>query len=303
MKRRVPFCRSPGQPVPRAFVSAAGAALPRVFGTVLETIPSAAPYLHPDPAKFAQWRHALGDTTSLKVGVVWAGNPMHKGDWQRSLAADMVLPRLIMPGVKLYGLQKEMRPADGPVLASLGADVVDLAPLLDDFADTAAVIAALDLVIAVDTSVAHLAGALGRPVWMLLPHALDWRWLRDREDSPWYPTMRLFRQRKQRVWDDVLARVPAELARVVAGERQLLLPPSSPIGASSERSRPSMRCCISSTSDGFTWSRLAILRSSSLEPSPWPMRSSSRLVRASEKKSFRCACVVPSFTRLQLFRM
>jgi tetratricopeptide (TPR) repeat protein len=198
--------------------------LPRVFGTTPDTIPAPVPYLHPDPAKLARWRQALGGTTSLKVGVVWAGNPSHKGDRQRSLAASMVLPRLVMPGVQLYSLQKEQRSEDAPVLAELGANVIDLAPELGDFTDTAAAVAALDLVITVDTSVAHLAGALGHPVWVLLPYALDWRWLRDREDSPWYPTMRLFRQKKQQVWDDVLARVPAELARIAAGERQLLWP-------------------------------------------------------------------------------
>ncbi|WP_136626372.1 glycosyltransferase family 9 protein, partial [Bradyrhizobium macuxiense] len=158
-------------------------------------------------------------------GVVWAGNSRHKGDRQRSLAAEAVLPRLIVPGAQLYSLQKEPRPEDGPVLRRLAGNVVDLAPALGDFADTAAAIVALDLVIAVDTSVAHLAGALGRPVWLLCPYALDWRWLRDREDTPWYPTMRLFRQHKPQAWERVLARVSAELARVAAGERELLLPP------------------------------------------------------------------------------
>jgi hypothetical protein len=132
-----------------------------------------------------------------------------------------------MPGVQLYSLQKEPRPEDSPVMARLGADVIDLAPALGDFAATAAAIAALDLVIVVDTSVAHLAGAFGRPVWLLTPYALDWRWLRDREDSPWYPTMRLFRQHKPQAWDGVLARASAELARVAAGERHLIAPPSA----------------------------------------------------------------------------
>lgn len=190
--------------------------LPRVFGTTLDTIPADVPYLHPDPAKLARWTAALADVTALKVGVVWAGNASHKGDRQRSLSAAAVLPRLVMPGVQLYSLQKEPRPEDGEVLAALGGDIVDLAPMLGDFADTAAAVAALDLVIAVDTSVAHLAGALGRPVWMLTPYALDWRWLRDREDSPWYPTMRLFRQRSPREWDDPLLRLSAALAVLAA---------------------------------------------------------------------------------------
>jgi Flp pilus assembly protein TadD len=201
--------------------------LPCVFGTTLATVPAAVPYLHPDPAKVAVWRRALGDTTSFKVGVVWAGNPRHKSDHHRSLSAEAVLPRLVMPGVQLYSLQKEPRPEDIPVLAGLGPDIIDLAPALGDFAETAAAIAALDLVIAVDTSVAHLAGALGRPVWLLTPYALDWRWLRDREDSPWYPTMRLFRQHEPQAWDGVLARASAELARVAAGEHDLIAPPSA----------------------------------------------------------------------------
>jgi ADP-heptose:LPS heptosyltransferase len=126
--------------------------------------------------------------------------------------------------VRLFSLQKEPRAADTPVLQQLGGDVIDLASALGDFTDTAAAVAALDLVISVDTSVAHLAGALGRPCWMLLPYALDWRWLRDREDSPWYPTIRLFRQSKPQLWHDVLVRVSAELWRTAAGERDLLLP-------------------------------------------------------------------------------
>ena len=107
------------------------------------------------------------------------------------------------------------RAEDAAVLAALGDDIIDLAPALGDFADTAAAAAALDLVIAVDTSVAHLAGALGRPVWMLTPYALDWRWLRDREDSPWYPTVRLFRQTDSREYASVLDRVRSELRGLI----------------------------------------------------------------------------------------
>ncbi|WP_315775662.1 MULTISPECIES: tetratricopeptide repeat protein [unclassified Bradyrhizobium] len=213
-----------GAPLPPFDLQAPLMDLPRIFGTTLETIPVEVPYLATDPIKVAAWRNVLGRAPSLKVGVVWAGNPRHKGDRQRSLTAQAVLPRLVMPGVQLYSLQKEPRPDDALGLAELGADVIDLAPLLSDFAETAAAVAALDLVISVDTSVAHLAGALGRPVWVLLPYALDWRWLRDRADTPWYPTMRLFRQGQPMAWDGVLAWAAAELARVAAGERELLLP-------------------------------------------------------------------------------
>jgi tetratricopeptide (TPR) repeat protein len=200
--------------------------LPRIFRTTLESIPAEIPYLHADPASVARWRYALDETSSLKVGVVWAGNPLHRGDRYRSLRAQDVLPRLIMPGVQLYSLQKEPRAEDAEVLARRSAEIIDLAPVIDDFADTAAAVMALDVVIAVDTSVVHLAGALGRPVWVLLPYALDWRWLRNREDTPWYPTARLFRQRKAQVWEDALSCVSSELARVAAGERDLIWPPS-----------------------------------------------------------------------------
>lgn len=205
-----------GTPLPPFDLQLPLMSLPRIFGTTRETIPAGVPYLHPDPARLSRWRAALADVTALKVGVVWAGNARHKGDRQRSLSAGAVLPRLVMPGVQLYSLQKELRPGDAEVLAALGDGIVDLAPALGDFADTAAAVAALDLVIAVDTSVAHLAGALGRPVWMLTPYALDWRWLREREDSPWYPTMRLFRQRSPREWDDPLMRLSAALAVLAA---------------------------------------------------------------------------------------
>jgi tetratricopeptide (TPR) repeat protein len=191
--------------------------LPRLFGTTLENLPADVPYLHADPEKLSRWQAVLGRETRLKVGVVWAGNPKHKGDRQRSLSAEALLPRLVMPGVQLYSLQKEPRTEDADVLNALRHDVIDLALTLGDFNDTAAAVAALDLVIAVDTSVAHLAGALGRPVWMLTPYALDWRWLRDREDSPWYPTMRLFRQRAPREWDDPLMRLTAALAVKAGG--------------------------------------------------------------------------------------
>jgi tetratricopeptide (TPR) repeat protein len=213
-----------GEPLLRFDLHLPLIALPFVFGTTLDSIPAAIHYLRADAVKLSQWRRLLDDETSLRVGVVWSGNPWHKGDRLRSLAADMLLPWLVMPGVKLYSLQKDPRVADAPALAALGGDIVDLSPLLGDFSDTAAAVTALDLVITVDTSVAHLAGALGRPVWMLLPYALDWRWLRDREDSPWYPGMRLFRQRAPLAWEDVVARVSAGLARVVSGERDLLRP-------------------------------------------------------------------------------
>lgn len=203
-----------GRPLPPLDLQLPLMDLPYLFGTTLDTIPADVPYLHADPTRVATWRRALGSVTALKVGVAWAGSPTHKGDRYRSLPAAAVLPRLVMPGVQLYSLQKEPRPADVPVLTELGPDVIDLGPSLGDFADTAAVIAALDLVISVDTSIVHLAGALGALTWVLLPYAQDWRWLRDRADSPWYPSLRLFRQNEPQAWDGVLTRVAAALKRL-----------------------------------------------------------------------------------------
>lgn len=176
--------------------------LPRVFHTRPETIPADVPYFSVDPAKKARWQEALGG--GCKIGLVWSGNPAHGRDCRRSipLAKFALLTQATSP--RFFALQKELRPADAALLPTL-AQVHDLAPELHDFTETAAVVASLDLVITVDTAVAHLAGALGRPVWVLLPFAADWRWLMDRADTPWYPTMRLFRQSATEEWDSVLA--------------------------------------------------------------------------------------------------
>jgi tetratricopeptide (TPR) repeat protein len=204
-----------GEPLPHFDLHLPLIGLPRVFGTTLDNIPANVPYLHADAAKLALWRGLLGHEEPFKVGVAWSGNPSHKGDRERSIAASQLLPQLLIPGVRLYSLQKDLRAADAPAMAALGEDIVDLTPMLADFSDTAAAVACLDLIITVDTSVAHLAGALGRPVWTLLPYALDWRWMRDLEDTPWYPSMRLFRQRTPLVWEDAIARAATELAGLV----------------------------------------------------------------------------------------
>lgn len=201
-----------GAPLPHVDLHLPLMSLPNVLGTRLHALGGDVPYLAADPLKVAGWKARLGQTRDLNVGVVWSGNPDHKSDRRRSIAAASVLPAFAMPGVRLFSLQKDPRADDRGTLHALAGSVTDLAPELADFTETAAAIAALDLVIAVDTSVAHLAGALGRPVWMMTPYALDWRWLRDRADSPWYPTMHLFRQSVPKVWDDVLARIRAELS-------------------------------------------------------------------------------------------
>jgi tetratricopeptide (TPR) repeat protein len=183
--------------------------LPLRFGTVLDAVPAAIPYLVPPPGSIDAWRERLGDAAGPKIGLVWAGNPNHRNDYNRSMAVECLLPLLAVPGLRPFSLQVGPRAQDLERLPS-GA-IADLAPFLDDFGETAAALSALDLVIAVDTATAHLAGALGRPVWLLLPYAPDWRWMLDREDSPWYPSFRLFRQSSPRDWDEVVARVAAAL--------------------------------------------------------------------------------------------
>jgi len=187
--------------------------LPGLFGTRLETVPAEVPYLATEPAAVQAFRERLGkdNNDTLKIGLVWAGNPRLRNDLNRSVPLELFRPLVEVPGTRFFSLQKDKRAGDEELLASLGA-ITDLGPDLSDFADTAAAIDALDLVISVDTSVAHLAGALGKPVWLLLPFAPDWRWLLAREDSPWYPGMRLFRQTAARSWPEVMATVTAAAA-------------------------------------------------------------------------------------------
>ena len=179
--------------------------LPWLLGIRLETLPAAAPYLAAEPARVARWREIVGTGSHPTIGLVWAGNPRHGRDRVRSLPPERLLP-LLDHDARWFSLQVGAS-ADG-----LPADrVTDLAPRLTDFDETAAAVTALDLVITVDTAVAHLAGALGRPVWLLLPFSPDFRWLLGRDDSPWYPTMRLFRQPAPGDWQSVVAAVRAAL--------------------------------------------------------------------------------------------
>jgi len=183
--------------------------LPRIFETKLDSIPASVPYLRADPAKVAHWSARLTEvvgTHALRVGIAWAGRPTHPDDHQRSLKWAQLRPLTGLEGVALISLQKEIRESDQSEFPG-GTGVLDLSPELGDFSDTAAVIENLDLVVSVDSSVAHLAGALAKPVWLMLPWLPDWRWMLDREDSPWYPTMRLFRQRSRGDWDEVITRI------------------------------------------------------------------------------------------------
>jgi len=160
----------------------------------------------------------------VKVGVVWAGNPEHLNDHRRSIDLKLLVPLLAIRGTSFASLQVGPRAADLNELKRRKPSIEDLSAALSDFVESAGAIAALDLVITVDTSVAHLAGALGKPVWLLLPWVTDWRWLLNREDNPWYPTMRLFRQSKGEDWADVIARVAKELRVVAEGDEAPLMP-------------------------------------------------------------------------------
>jgi tetratricopeptide (TPR) repeat protein len=198
-----------GEPLPSHDLHLPLMSLPKVLGASLSDI-SGTPYLQADADMTARWRERLGHE-KFNVGIVWSGSPTHKHDRYRSIPATEVLPWLIKDGVRLFSLQKEPRPSDRPVLQQFAGLITDLSDELIDFSETAAAVAALDLVITVDTAVAHLAGALGRPVWVLLPLCVDWRWLKDREDSPWYGSMRLFRQTRPLQWAGVIERVTAAL--------------------------------------------------------------------------------------------
>jgi tetratricopeptide (TPR) repeat protein len=190
--------------------------------TRMETIPANVPYLRPPQEIEAAWRERLGAMPNLKVGVAWAGRPEHSNDFRRSLALSALEPIFSTEGVSFASLQ--VGPPTAELATRRGRKVADLSPHLKDYAETAGAIAALDLVIAVDTSVAHLAGALGKPTWVLLPEVNDWRWLLDREDNPWYPTMRLFRPRQGERWPEVIARAAAELKAAARGDATRLAP-------------------------------------------------------------------------------
>ncbi len=187
--------------------------LPGMFQTTLETIPGKVPYILADPHKMRVWQKIV-DKDHFKVGIVWAGGILHKKDSGRSCSLKQFLPLTRIAGVRLYGLQKG--PASQQVEEfSNQIHIKNYGEKFEDFTDTAGLIENLDLVISVDTAVAHLAGAMGKPVWVLLPFTPDWRWMLNREDSPWYPTMRLFRQKKRGCWDEALQYVADELSQWV----------------------------------------------------------------------------------------
>jgi tetratricopeptide (TPR) repeat protein len=194
-----------GEPLPPYDALCPVMSLPLAFKTTIDTIPATVPYLATNPAKVAEWQGRLGPRTQPRIGLVWSGNPTHKNDHNRSLRFDQLEPLLELP-YEYHCLQKDIREEDRIILQR-HPQVQLHADNLRDFSDTAALVDAMDLVISVDTSVAHLAGALGKPLWLLLPYMPDYRWMLDRSDSPWYPTARLFRQPEIGDWDKVVTEV------------------------------------------------------------------------------------------------
>jgi hypothetical protein len=212
--------------------------LPRVFGTTLASVPAAVPYVFAEPSRVDAWRQRLASlATGFRVGIAWQGNRDYSTDTLRSAPLRFFGPLARVPGVRLISLQK------GPGVEQLDAaarlmPIVPLGPEVDTtaggFMDTAAIMKNLDLIVSTDTSLVHLAGALGVPVWVALGYSADWRWLDGREDSPWYPTMRLFRQASLGDWESLFERIAAELAAVVEGDTGRLLP-KTPAGETTSR--------------------------------------------------------------------
>jgi tetratricopeptide (TPR) repeat protein len=201
-----------GAPLPHFDVQAPLMSLPGLFGTTLATIPAAIPYVNACPTLVLEWRKEL--PPGFKIGIAWQGNPEHAGDRRRSVPLRYFESLARLQGVRLVSLQKG--PGTDQLPQWIGNpsqvfSVLDLHNRLETFADTAAVMMNLDLIVTVDTAVAHLAGALGVPAWVLLPFAPDWRWLLERSDSPWYPTLRLFRQSRRGDWGEVFDRLVAQI--------------------------------------------------------------------------------------------
>jgi tetratricopeptide (TPR) repeat protein len=202
-----------GDPLPDFDFHCPLLSLPLALETRLATIPSSPSYLRPPQRTSQDWDARLGKQGRPRIGVAWAGNPKHVRDRERSISLGTLLPLLDVDAT-FVSLQKDVHRADAETLLT-NRKILDLAGSLGDFSDTAALISRLDLVISVDTSVAHLAAALGKPVWVLVTHVPDWRWLLGRDDTPWYPTARLFRQDDTGKWDGVMARLRDALLQFV----------------------------------------------------------------------------------------
>jgi hypothetical protein len=175
----------------------------------LDKLPIETEYLKPDPADQATWRDRLSELKGRKIGIVWAGRPAYSDDAKRTISLDRFAPLFEIPGISWVSLQIGPRSEDA---AQLGYSMYNASSFINDFADTAALISELDMVIAVDTGTAHLASILGKPTWILLPKVPDWRWLLDRSDTPWYPNTKLFRQTEIGNWETPLNEIRDELA-------------------------------------------------------------------------------------------
>jgi tetratricopeptide (TPR) repeat protein len=268
-----------GEALPEYHAQAPLMSLPAILGTAPATIPGGVPYISADPELVQAWRGRLAGRAGFKVGISWQGNPKYAADRQRSIPLRHFLPLARLEGVALFSLQRgfgaeqlaalNAEKGTGPICrhGPSGAQhkldlspfpVVDFGPDFDTaagaFMDTAAVMRNLDLVVTSDTAIAHLAGAMGVPVWVALGSFADWRWLDDREDSPWYPTMRLFRQRRPGDWPGVFEAVAAELARVVAGDASRLAAP--PPASGCPATAPLLRAVVSA---GDLLDRISIL--------------------------------------------
>jgi hypothetical protein len=193
--------------------------LPHIFGTVVETIPAPAHYLHIGAMARARWADKFAGVTGYKVGLVWAGNPResqlnaHLIDRRRSMSLDLLRPLFAIPELRFYTLQMGASASQIDIYG-LRDRLIDFMPAVQDFEDTGAIIENLDLVIAVDTAVVHLAGGLGKPVWVLSRFDACWRWLQNRPDNPWYPTARVFGQQKPGDWGGVVEKVAQSLAQL-----------------------------------------------------------------------------------------
>lgn len=214
-------CHARGEPLPAHDVHCPLGSLPLALKTERGNIPAEIPYLHPDAQRLAQWRPAIEVLPGKRIAFAWAGQANHANDRNRSIDLTRLEPLFALPGLSFVSIQHELRDGDAAVLAR-HANVTQLGDKLTDMADTAAVAALVDLVIAVDTSVVHLAGGLGRPAWVMLPFSPDWRWTLARDPdtrgdlSPWYPRIRLFRQPAPGAWRDVIANVAAALTAFAA---------------------------------------------------------------------------------------
>jgi tetratricopeptide (TPR) repeat protein len=199
-----------GEPLPGSDLHCPLMSLPAAFETDLHSIPSTVPYLSADPALVAAWSHVLGPWQKMRIGLAWSGSMQHADDLNRSIPLGLLTPLLRRTDIVCYVIQPNISANDRQAMAAFPT-LIDHSAGLTDFARTAALIASMDMIIAVDTAVTHLAGALNMSTWVMLTHSADWRWMRDRDDSPWCPSLRLFRQKQRGDWHTVIEQVGANL--------------------------------------------------------------------------------------------